>query len=95
MNKYELLYIISSDAEESVREAIINKFAEMVTKSGGTVDTLDKLGMKKYAYPIHGKTEGFYVLMNFTAEPTLPREMEKQMMITEHFVRKMFVKKDK
>ena len=95
MNKYELLYIISSDADEQTREAIIEKFSNMVTSSGGTIETFDKIGMKKFAYPIHGRQECYYVLMNFTSEPTLPREMEKQMMITEHFVRKMFVKKDK
>ncbi len=95
MNKYELLYIISSDADEKAREAIIEKFSSMVTKSGGTVDSLDKIGMKKFAYPIQDKQEGFYVLMNFTSEPTLPREMEQQMRITEFFVRNMFIRLDK
>lgn len=95
MNKYELLYIISSDADEKTRDAIIEKFSAMVTKSGGTVDSLEKIGMKKFAYPINDKPEGFYVLMNFTSEPTLPREMEQQMRITEYFVRNMFIRLDK
>jgi len=95
MNKYELLYIISSDADEKTRDAIIKKFSDMVTKSGGTVDTLEKIGMKKFAYLIQDKTDGFYVLMNFTSEATLPLEMEKQMRITEFFVRNMFIRLDK
>ena len=95
MNKYELLYIISSDADEKTREKIIEKFSDMVTKSGGTVDSLEKIGMKKYAYKIKNKTEGFYVLMKFTSEATLPREMEKKMRITEHFLRNMFIRLDK
>ena len=93
MNKYELLYIISSAASEEQREAIIKKFSDMVERDGGKVEKIDKLGMKKFAYPIDHKTEGFYVLMNFESNPTLPREMEKQMALTEHFVRKMFIKK--
>lgn len=95
MNKYELLYIISSEADEKAREAIIQKFSDMVTKSGGTVDSLDKIGMKKFAYPIQDKPEGFYVLMNFTSNPELPKEMEQQMRITEFFVRNMFIRLDK
>jgi len=95
MNKYELLYIISSDADEKTREKIIEKFSDMVTKSGGTVDSLEKIGMKKYAYKIKNKTEGFYVLMKFTSEATLPKEMEKKMRITEHFLRNMFIRLDK
>ncbi len=94
MNKYEVLYIISSDADEQTREAIIKKFADIVTANGGTVDTLDKIGMKKFAYPIKDRQEGFYVLMNFTSNPDIPLEMEKQMRITEFFVRKMFIRKD-
>ena len=95
MNKYELLYIISSDADEKARDAIIQKFSDMVTKSGGTVDSLEKIGMKKFAYKVNDKAEGFYVLMNFTANSSLPQEMEKQMHITEFFVRNMFVRLDK
>lgn len=95
MNKYELLYIISSDADEKTRDAIIQKFSDMVTKSGGTVDSLEKIGMKKFAYKVDDKAEGFYVLMNFTANASLPQEMEKQMHITDFFVRNMFVRLDK
>lgn len=93
MNKYELLYIISCDAPEEAREAIIKKFSDMVVADGGVVDSVEKIGMKKFAYPIQDKAEGFYVLMNFTANSTLPCEMEKQMALTEFFVRKMFIKK--
>ena len=38
MNKYELLYIISCDAPEETREAIIKKFSDMVEKDGGKVE---------------------------------------------------------
>lgn len=93
MNKYELLYIISCDASEETREAIIKKFSDMVVADGGEVESVEKIGMKKFAYPIQDKAEGFYVLMNFTSNPSLPREMEKQMALTEFFVRKMFIKK--
>ena len=93
MNKYELLYIISCDAPEETREAIIKKFSDMVEKDGGKVESIEKIGMKKFAYPIQDKQEGFYVLMNFESNPTLLREMEQQMALTEYFVRKMFIKK--
>ncbi len=93
MNKYEMLYIISISAEEEAREAIIKKFSDMVVADGGVVDSVDKIGVKKFAYPIQDKREGFYVLMNFTANPALIRKMEEQMALTEFFVRKMIIKK--
>ena len=93
MNKYELLYIISADATEEQREALIEKFKSFVESRGGNVEALDKWGMRKFAYPISFKNEGFYVLMNFSSKPELINEMNALMNITDHIVRQMFVAK--
>lgn len=95
MNKYELLYIIASDVTEEAREALIAKFKAFVESKNGTVDTLDKWGIKKFAYPINFRNDGFYVLMNFNANPEIISEMNNLMTITDGIVRQMFVRKDK
>ncbi len=91
--KYELLYIISQDANEEQKEALINKFSKMIEDKGGNVLSLEKVGMKKFAYPINFKNEGYYVLMTFEAQPEVVDEMNRLMNITEHIVRQMFVRK--
>ena len=93
MNKYELLYIISSDVAEEKREEIIKKFTTYVENKKGTVDGIDRWGMKKFAYPINFKNEGYYVLMNITIDPEEVDPMAKLMNITEGIVRQMFVRK--
>lgn len=93
MNKYELLYIIASDVAEEKREEIIKKFTSYVENKKGTVEGIDKWGMKKFAYPIDFKNEGFYVLMNITMDPEEIDAMAKLMNITEGVVRQMFVRK--
>lgn len=93
MNKYELLYIISSDVAEEQREELIKKFASYVESKKGTVEGINKWGMKKFAYPIDYKTEGFYVLMNIVMDPEEVDAMAKLMNITEGIVRQMFVRK--
>lgn len=93
MNKYELIYIISSDVAEDAREALIKKFSSYVEERKGTVDGIDKWGMKKLAYPINFKNEGFYVVMNLTMNPEDVDAMAKLMNITEGIVRQMFVRK--
>ena len=93
MNKYELLYIIASDVAEEKREELITKFASYVESKGGSVDGIDKWGMRKFAYPINFKTEGFYVLMNITLDPNEVDAMAKLMNITEGIVRQLFVRK--
>ncbi|MBQ8845420.1 MAG: 30S ribosomal protein S6 [Clostridia bacterium] len=93
MNKYELLYIISSTVAEDAREALIEKYKSYVESHNGTVEGIDKWGMKKFAYPIDFKNEGFYVLMNVTLAPEEVEEMNKQMNLNESIVRQIFVKK--
>ena len=93
MNKYEVLYILNGDATDDVKNATADKFSQLIADNGGTVTTVDKWGMKKYAYPINYKTEGYYVLMNFESEPTLPAELERQMRNDENVVRYMVTRK--
>ena len=93
MNDYELLYIIDNDLAEEAKEALIAKLNGVVTDNGGSVETVDKWGTRKLAYPINYKTEGYYVLVNFTAPATLPSELERVMRITDGVVRFMVIAK--
>lgn len=93
MNKYEVLYILTANAEEQAIEAQIEKYSALVTANGGAVESVDKWGNKKFAYEIDGKTNGYYVLMTFTAKSDLPQEMERQMRISDEVIRYMVVRK--
>ena len=93
MNSYELLYIIDNDLSEEAKEAVIARISAVVTDNGGTIDGLDKWGTRKLAYAINYKTEGYYVLVNFTAPATLPVELERVMRITDGVIRFMNIAK--
>ena len=93
MNKYELMFIIAQDVAEEKREELINKFKSYVESHGGTIEGVEKVGMKKFAYPINFKNEGFYVIFNMTMDPAEVDAMNKLMTITDGIVRQMFVRK--
>ena len=93
MNSYELLYIINNELSDEAKAAIVEKLNAVVTDNGGAVDSVDKWGTRKLAYPINYKTEGYYVLVNFSAPATLPDELERVMCITDAVIRFMIVKK--
>ncbi len=93
MNKYELMFIIAQDVAEEKREELINKFKSYVESHGGTIEGVEKVGMKKFAYPINFKNEGFYVIFNMTLNPEEVDAMNKLMTITDGIVRQMFVRK--
>ena len=93
MNKYEILYIIRAGIEDDQKNAVVEKY-EALANSLGTVIDLDKWGIRKFAYVMDKQTEGFYVLMNFTANATFPAELERNFKISEDIMRFIVIKKE-
>ena len=56
MDKYEVLYIIRGDVDDDKKNQVVEKFENLVSTLGGTVDGLDKWGMRKFAYEINKET---------------------------------------
>lgn len=92
MRKYEMLYILSTELTDEARDAIIAKFEDVVKSNGGTVEKVDKWGVKKLAYPINYKTEGYYVLMSFESDVTLIAELKRVAHITDGILRRLITK---
>lgn len=92
MNQYEVMYVIDPTLEDSARTELINRFSDLVKKNGGEVDRVDEWGKRRLAYAIQYKTEGYYVLMYIKAPADLPRELERNMKISDSVLRYLTVK---
>jgi small subunit ribosomal protein S6 len=92
-NKYEAMYIIDAIIEEEARKGIVEKFSAIVTDNGGTITSIDDWGKRRLAYPIEKKNEGYYVLMHFEAAPELPRELERNLQISEDIMRYLVIRR--
>lgn len=94
MQKYELLYIIAGDLTDEQKEELMKKVEALITKNAGVIENVEKIGMKKYAYPINYKTEGYYVLVNYSSDnENTANNVGKQLNITDGIVRHMTVAK--
>lgn len=93
MNKYELMYILVNSASDEEKDAMIEKINTLITKNGGVVESVDKIGSKKLAYEINKKHDGYYVLVNFTAESSVPATITNTLRITEGVLRYIVVAK--
>ena len=87
MNQYEVMYIIDTQLEETQRQELIARFNALVASNGGTVDRVDEWGKRRLAYTINYKTDGYYVLMYITAPSELPRELERNLQISDSVLR--------
>ncbi len=91
LNKYETLFIIDATIEEDATTAVVDKFKALI-EANGTIDNVDVWGKRKLAYPINDKNDGYYVLINFTAEPAFIAELERVYNITEGVMRSIVIK---
>ena len=92
MNQYEVMYIIDTAVEEQARVDLIKRFSDLVELNGGQVDRIDEWGKRRLAYAIDYKTEGYYVLMYIAAPAALPRELERNLQISESVLRYMVIR---
>ena len=88
MRKYEVIFIVKP-MEEEATNAVVEKFTKLIADNGGTVDSEDRWGKKRLAYPINDETEGVYTVINFTSEPDFPAELDRVFKITEGVLRSM------
>ena len=93
MNRYEMIYIIDADLEETARKELIEKVSALITNNGGEIEKVDETwGKRRLAYAINYKPEGWYVLVNFKAPVELPRELERNLQINENVLRYLVIK---
>lgn len=86
--KYELMYIIDPAQGEEGVAALVEKFKALV-EANGTLDELEEMGKRKLAYEINYISEGYYVLIKFTATPDLPKELDRVLGITDGIIRSL------
>ena len=92
--KYEMLMLLKSDVEEEAREAEIKKYADIVTSMGGSVESVDKWGVRKTAYPIQYKTEAYFFLMTFVGNGACVKELDRVAGLSADVLRRVITKKE-
>lgn len=93
MRNYELLFIVDASLADEEKEKVVNGVSELITKLGGKPSEPDKWGVRKYAYPVNYKNEGYYCLINFEAKDTAIAQITNKLNINKHIVRQMIVAK--
>ena len=95
MRKYETMYVIDPTLDEEAVKALIERFSNLITDQGGQIDEIDEWGKRRLAYPLEDHNEGYYVLVNFSAESDLPAELERVYKITDGILRYLIIRDDK
>lgn len=94
MNKYEIVFIIKADLEESVIKDTVKSFEDILTGMNSIIVNSKEMGQKKLAYPIKDSIRGYYYLLNVEATPDAIKEFDRKALIDEKILRHLIVKED-
>lgn len=92
MRKYEVMYVIRPDLDQDSTKGLVEKFSALITNNGGEVEKVNEMGKRRLAYEMHDFTEGYYVLINFSAETSVIKELKRVFGITDEVIRDLIVK---
>ena len=88
---YEVVYIIDPAQSEEAIAATVAKFQTLAEQNGSDV-VVDEWGKRRLAYAIDYKTEGYYVYVAFNGASELPKELSRNLGISESVIRSQIVK---
>ncbi|MBE6718923.1 MAG: 30S ribosomal protein S6 [Ruminococcaceae bacterium] len=91
---YETIFVVDLQNGEEEVKALVEKFTKLIADNG-TIEETDEWGKRRLAYPINDLTEGYYVLVKFTAPAAFVSELERVFGITEGIMRSIVVKAGK
>jgi small subunit ribosomal protein S6 len=87
------MYIIAAALDDEAKDVVMET-VESIIADGGEVVKTDRVGLKKLAYPIRKKNEGYYVLVEFKAPADLPKELDRRLRISDDVVRHLIINLD-
>ncbi|HVO97191.1 MAG TPA: 30S ribosomal protein S6 [Bryobacteraceae bacterium] len=94
MRVYEELFIVKPDSVEEEVDAYIDQLKTLIATGKGTVDKVDKWGVRKLAYRVAKCSEGQYILIQFSASPEAVKEIERRMRVTDMVIKFITVRID-
>ncbi|MCQ2550930.1 MAG: 30S ribosomal protein S6, partial [Clostridia bacterium] len=93
MTKYEVMFIIDPTLEDATKQATIETVKEVIA-ADGEVGEVKEMGMRRLAYPILKKDEGYYVVVEFMGNPSLPRELDRRLKISDNVMRHIIINQE-
>ena len=81
------MLILPPEADESVVSGALDRITRVVTEGGGGVGAVDRWGRRRLAFEIAKQTEGYYVVAEFTADPTVITELERTLHLADEVLR--------
>jgi small subunit ribosomal protein S6 len=94
MRIYEELFIVRADTPEEELDPLIEQLKGVITSAGGSIEKVDKWGVRKFAYRVAKLNEGQYILIVFNAKAETVKELERRLRVSDMVLKFLTVRID-
>ena len=88
---YETIFVLDPSLDDHTIQKEIKKVEELIFNHKGKIIKTEKWGMKRFAYPIRKKPQGYYTLIYFEGDGNIPTELERIYKLNESCLRYLTV----
>ena len=87
LRPYEVMIIFDATLEEDTIQGIVDRATQLIRDRGGNPGQIDRWGKRRFAYELNHRWEGYYVVAEFTADPTSISELDRMLRLADEVVR--------
>lgn len=87
MRDYELVSILDPGLEDTQIQEVVQKISGLVESNSGVLENVRTSEVRRLAYNIKKKSEGVYVVVNFSSEPTFVQQLDRMLKLEERVLR--------
>ena len=92
MRPYEVPIIFDPALDDEVIRAALDRFVELVRSRGGHPGRIDRWGKRRLAYEIARHAEGYYAILEMTAEPPVVDDLDRALRLADEVLRHKIVR---
>jgi len=86
------MVILDAGLDEEVIRATVDRTTDLITARGGSPGKVDRWGKRRFAYELHHKNEGYYVVIETTAEPAVMAELDRMLRLADEVIRHKIIR---
>jgi small subunit ribosomal protein S6 len=87
MRPYEVMIILDAGLEEEAIRTTVDQATKLIVRGGGTPGRVDRWGKRRFAYEINHKSDGYYVVIEATAEPPAMADLDRMLHLADEVIR--------
>lgn len=87
MRPYEVMVILDAGLDEEQIRGVLDRSTKTIEDQGGTPGKVDRWGKRRFAYEVDHRWEGYYALLEATAEPAAMAELDRMLGLADEVIR--------